>query len=212
MAVVARASETSTGFLNMDLDWKDLAQTVIGLGAPMLGTALGGPLGGLAGKILADAIGAATATPSAVSDAIAQRGPDSAFAMEAALKAESEWQRALAEIGKAQVSEVGQTQRAEIASGDPLQRWWRPLYALELSLVECPGFALVLLHAIWTGHDAGINGLANLSGLLMTYFGARFGVLGVYVSGRTREKEAHLNGELVPGMVNKMVKALVKKK
>jgi hypothetical protein len=196
----------------MDLDWKDLAQTVIGLGAPMLGTALGGPLGGLAGKILADAIGASVATPSAVNDAITERGPTSAFAMEAALKAESEWQRALAEIGKAQVSEIGQTQRAEIASGDPLQRWWRPLYALELSLVECPAFALVLLHAIWTGHDAGINGLANLSGLLMTYFGARFGVLGVYVSGRSREKEAHLTGEFAPGVVNKMVKALVKKK
>ncbi len=196
----------------MNLDWRDLAQTVIGLGAPMLGTALGGPLGGLAGKILADAIGAPAATPSAVNDAIAERGPNSAFAMDAALKAESEWQRALAEIGKAQVSEVGQTQRAEIASGDLLQRWWRPLYALELSLVECPGFALVLLHAIWTGHDAGINGLANLSGLLMTYFGARFGVLGVYVSGRTREKETRLTGELAPGVVNRVVKALVKKK
>lgn len=196
----------------MDLDWKDLAQTVIGLGAPMLGTALGGPLGGLAGKILADAIGAPAATPSAVNDVIAERGPNSAFAMEAALKAESEWHHALAEIGKAQVSEIGQTQRAEIASGDCLQRWWRPLYALELSLVECPGFALVLLHAIWTGHDAGINGFANLSGLLMTYFGARFGVLGVYVSGRTREKEAHRTGESAPGVVNTVVKALVKKK
>lgn len=84
--------------------------------------------------------------------------------------------------------------------------------AVELSLVECPGFALVLLHAIWTGHDAGINGLANLSGLLMTYFGARFGVLGVYVSGRTREKETRLTGELAPGVVNRVVKALVKKK
>lgn len=196
----------------MNLDWRDLAQTVIGLGAPMLGTALGGPLGGLAGKILADAIGAPAATPSAVNDTIVERGPHSAFAMDAALKAESEWKRALAEIGKAQVSEVGQTQRAEIASGDLLQRWWRPLYALELSLVECPGFALVLLHAIWTGHDAGINGLANLSGLLMTYFGARFGVLGVYVSGRTREKETRLTGELAPGVVNRVVKALVKKK
>jgi hypothetical protein len=196
----------------MDLDWKDLAQTVIGLGAPMLGTALGGPLGGLAGKILADAIGASSATPSAVNDAIAERGANSAFAMEAALKAESEWHGALAAIGKAQVAEIGQTQRAEIASGDPLQRWWRPLYALELSLIECPAFALVLLHAIWTGHDAGINGLANLSGLLMTYFGARFGVLGVYVSGRTREKAAHLTGEFAQGTVAKMVKTLVKKK
>ena len=196
----------------MNLDWKDLAQTVIGLGAPMLGTALGGPLGGLAGKILADAIGASAATPEAVNDAIAERGPGSTFAMEAALKAENEWQRALAEIGKAQVSEVGQTQRAEIVSEDRLQRWWRPLYALELSLLECPAFALTLLHALWSGHDVGINGFASLSGLLVAYFGARFGVLGVYVTGRTREKEANATGELAQGAVTKMVKALVKKK
>ena len=42
---------------DMKLDWKDLAQTVIGLGAPSLGMALGRPLGGVAGKILADALG-----------------------------------------------------------------------------------------------------------------------------------------------------------
>ena len=86
------------------------------------------------------------------------------------------------------MAEVGATQRAEIASDDPLQRWWRPIYALELSLVECPAFALTLLHALWIGHDAGINGFANLSALLMAYFGARFGVLGVYVTGRTQGK------------------------
>jgi hypothetical protein len=196
----------------MDLDWKDLAQTVIGLGAPMLGTALGGPLGGLAGKILADAIGASAATPAAVNETIAERGPNSTFMMEAALKAESEWHHALAEIGKAQVSEVGQTQRAEIASSGRIQRWWRPLYALELSLIECPAFALTLLHALWRGHEAGISGFVSLSGLLMAYFGARFGVLGVYVTGRTREKEAFATGELAQGPVTKIVKALVNKK
>ena len=45
-----------------------------------------------------------------------------------------------------------------------------------------------------------------------TYFGARFGVLGVYVTGRTREKEALATGELAQGPVARMVKALVKKK
>jgi hypothetical protein len=198
--------------MTMDFDWKDLTQTVIALGAPALGSALGGPLGGLAGKILADAIGAAEPTAGAVKQAIDERGRNSDVLMEAALKAESEWQRALVEIGKAQVAEVGQTQRAEIASEDRLQRWWRPLYALELSLIECPAFAATLLHALWKGHEAGITGFVSLSGLLIAYFGARFGVLGVYVSGRTREKEALATGELAQGSVAKMVKALVKKK
>jgi hypothetical protein len=83
----------------------------------------------------------------------------------------------------------------------PLQRIWRPIYALELSLLECPGFALTLLHALWTGHDAGINGFVNLSALLMRYFGARFGVLGIYVTGRAREKQASATGEVPPTLV-----------
>lgn len=99
----------------------------------------------------------------------------------------------------------------EIGAEDKLQRWWRPLYALELSLLECPAFALTLLHALWLGHEAGINGFANLSALLMTYFGARFGVLGVYVTGRTREKQTSVTGELSPSIVAAVLKTVKKK-
>jgi hypothetical protein len=54
--------------------------------------------------------------------------------------------------------------------------------------------------------------LANLSGLLMTYFGARFGVLGVYVSGRTREKQTALTGEGMPSIVGSVLKAVTRKR
>jgi len=189
------------------MNWNDLSKTVIGLGAPILGTALGGPLGGVAGKLLADALGASP-TPDAVQTAIAERSADSTFAAEAAQKAEAAWANAVADIGRAQLAETGATMRAEASSGDVLQRWWRPLYALELSLVECPAFALTLLHALWTGHAAGINGFATLSGLLTAYFGARFGVLGVYVTGRTREKQAMATGEAAPGFIGEVVKAV----
>jgi hypothetical protein len=197
------------------MDWSDLVKQVIGLGAPLLGTALGGPLGGAAGKILADALGATEPTPAAVSDALAKAQADPAATVQAARAArdaEANWLVALAEVGKAQVSEVGQTMRAEAASGDPLQRWWRPLYALELTLLECPAFAVVLGHGLWDGKAEIINGLANLSGLIMTYMAARFGVLGVYVSGRSREKEAALTGEAVPSIVGAAVKAIAKRK
>jgi hypothetical protein len=185
---------------------------VIGLGAPTLGLALGGPLGAAAGKILADAVGAAASTPADVQATIIERSADAASVAEAARRAESEWLAALAEIGKAQVAEVGATQRAEIASEDMLQRCWRPIYAMELSLLECPAFVLTLLHALWFGHEAGINGFATLSGLLIAYFGARFGVLGVYVTGRSREKQACATGQVAPSVVDAIVKALVKKK
>jgi hypothetical protein len=194
------------------MDWGDLAGRVIGLGAPVLGGALGGPLGAAAGRFLAEALGATAATPESVSSALVERSADSTFAAEAAQRAEAEWLAALAAVGKAQVTEVGQTQRAEIGSEDLLQRWWRPVYALELSLLECPAFALTLLHALWLGHETGINGFANLSALLMTYFGARFGVLGVYVTGRTREKQAATTGALTPSLIEQAVRAAVKKK
>jgi phage portal protein BeeE len=84
--------------------------------------------------------------------------------------------------------------------------------AVELALLECPAFTLTLLHALWIGHDAGINGFANLSALLMTYFGARFGVLGVYVSGRTREKQAGATGDLPPTVIGQLLKALAPNK
>ena len=194
------------------MDWTTVAAKVVSLGAPMLGSALGGPLGGIAGKVLADAFGAAAATPEAVHAAISDKAADLKLAAEAAQKAESEWMSALADIGKAQVGEIGETMRAEAVSGDAPQRWWRPLYALELSLIECPAFAVTLLHALWVGHEAGINGLASLSGLLMTYFGARFGVLGVYVSGRTREKQTALSGEGTPSVLSTVLKAVAHKR
>jgi len=191
------------------MDWSALVKTVIGLGAPLLGQALGGPLGESAGRLLAQALGAQP-TPAAVSSAIATSDP--ALAATAAAQAEAQWAATLAQIAKSQVEQVGATQRAEAASGDLLQRWWRPLYALELSLIECPAFAFTMLRALWLGFEPGINGFATLSALLMTYFGARFGVLGVYVTGRTREKQAAATGLPTPSVVDQVVKAVIPKK
>jgi hypothetical protein len=38
---------------------------------------------------------------------------------------------------------------------------------------------VVLFHALWAGEPQAVNGFANLSGLIMAYMAARFGVLGV---------------------------------
>jgi len=172
------------------MDWKDIAEKVVGLGAPILGEALGGPFGAAAGKILAGALGA-DVSPSAVNDALSKTDPvAAAVAASSARQAEAQWLAALAETGKEQVREVGATMRAEAASEDRLQKWWRPIYALELTLFECPGFGVVLFHALWLGEPQAVNGFANLSGLIMAYMAARFGVLGVYVAGRSKEKRA----------------------
>ena len=51
------------------MNWGDLGKTLLSLGLPSLGTALLGPLGGTAGKVIADALGV-PATPAAVSAAL----------------------------------------------------------------------------------------------------------------------------------------------
>jgi len=193
-------------------DWTEIAARVAALGAPLIGAALGGPLGGAAGQVLASAL-TSEPTPQAVGKALDAVQADDAGTRAALAQADAEWMRTLAEIGRAQVVQVGETMRAETVSGDVLQRWWRPLYALELTLLECPAFALALGHALWDGAPARINGFAELSGLLMTYLAARFGVLGVYVTGRSREKCAAKGGAksgTAGGVVGSIVKAVTK--
>jgi hypothetical protein len=192
----------------MTMEWGDLARQVIGLGAPVLGTALGGPLGGVAGEILAKAIGSAVATPAAVQAQLPAVDPARLA------EAEAQWSemiQAEAETQRVAISETQATIRAEIASSDPVQKWWRPAYAFELT-VECAALWAVLMHEFWTGDIQTINALVNATALLVTYWGFRFGVLGVYISGRTREKVSAATGQDAPGMIERVVKAVVKKK
>jgi hypothetical protein len=190
------------------MEWGDLAKQVISLGAPMLGTALGGPLGGVAGEILAKAVGSVTITPAAVQTALPAADPTKLA------EAETQWAemiRAEAETQRTAIAETQATIRAEIASSDPVQRWWRPAYAFELTL-ECAALWIVLVHEFWTGDIATINALVGATTLLVAYWGFRFGVLGVYVSGRTREKVSAATGQDAPGGIEKLIKAVVKKK
>lgn len=195
------------------MDWSDLAKQVVGLGAPILGTALGGPLGGAAGRILAEAVGATDVTPEAVGKALTTSSEGQIS------QAENTWAeavRAEAEAVRGSVAETQATIRAELGSEDALQRWWRPLYALELTF-ECAALWTVLVHEFWTGDMTAINALIGATGLLVSYWGFRFGVLGVYMSGRTREKVCAATGQTDPGPFGKgvlgsLVTAVVKKK
>lgn len=190
------------------MDWGDLAKQVIALGAPLIGTALGGPLGGAAGQILATTLGAAAPTPDAVKAALPAAAPGKLE------EAEARWVetiRAEAETQRVAITETQATIRAEIASNDPLQRWWRPLYAFELTF-ECAALWIVLVHEFWTGDVATIDAMIGASALFVAYWGFRFGVLGVYVSGRTREKVCAATGQNAPGVLEKLAKAVVGKK
>lgn len=203
------------------MNWQDLAGPLIKLGAPTIGTALGGPLGGMIGGAVGNILGSVLgvpATPEAVGRAIkdtpAAELQDKLAAAEADAQAKYP---ALAEIAKAEAeaqaktaAETQLTMRAEMASGDPLQRWWRPLYALELT-VECAALAIVIIRDLWGGDTTVLTVATQATALLLGYWGLRFGVLGVYVQGRSREKEATITGQLAPSVVEQIIKAVRKR-
>ena len=76
----AKTRRAMSSVREAEMDWSDLAKTVIALGAPVIGQALAGPLGAAAGHLLAQALGVSEATPPAVNAAIAAASPDAAAA------------------------------------------------------------------------------------------------------------------------------------
>lgn len=65
------------------MDWK----TVVGKVAPMLGAALGGPLGGAAVGVIADALGLNESTESAIKTALSGTTPEQLLALKSAEQA-----------------------------------------------------------------------------------------------------------------------------
>ena len=116
--------------------WKDIVKTV----APVLGTALGGPLGGMATKVIASAVlgeGGAQASVKEVAEAIASGGPE---VLQRLKQAEHDFAIKMEELG-IRAEEIAAQDRAsardrEIRTGDKTTR--------NLAYITLFGFFLVL--------------------------------------------------------------------
>ena len=76
----------------MDFDWKSIVKTV----APVLGTALGGPMGGLAARTIAGAVlGDETASEDQIAQAVAAASPEQLLALK---KADQDFQLRMKEL------------------------------------------------------------------------------------------------------------------
>lgn len=180
------------------MDWSSIASKIIGMGLPILGTALLGPLGGTAAQLIAKALGLSDCTPIAIDTALSG---DSAVAVQKLQSAQAEYVamvQAEATVAGVQLHEVADTIQAELRSVTQLggrmgkfltflQVSWRPVFAYE-TIGECSGLAVIAAHEIWTGDFATLNAMMQFSGFLQFYFGLKFAMLGVYSWGRTREK------------------------
>lgn len=128
------------------MNWKDLAKQLANLGLPILGAAIGGPAGAIAGKGLAAALGlGANATPEQTATALGNLSGDQLVALKA-LDAQMEKDKlehdaAVRKNESEDVAQVNQTMREEGKSEHWLQWSWRPLNGYSLAIGS---FALVL--------------------------------------------------------------------
>lgn len=200
------------------MDWKDLGGALIKAGAPIVGTALGGPLGGMVGNavgsILANALGVEP-TPEAVNNAVVNGDP--AVVGPALTAAQSEviakWEtiRAIshdmAEVDQANIAQVNETIRAETAAG--VSWWhWRHLIgymALVWFAAPIPAFARLTFQ-----YDAGAAAqLTALIGACVPLYGFIAGLLGYVAQDTTRLKGIAMTGQPAPGVASTIVKAVV---
>jgi len=101
-----------------------------------------------------------------------------------ALDRQDEW---LA-LWRTQVEDVNQTMRAEHAAKSALSRVWRPVFGLGFTGVYVL-LGISFAASILTSADP-LNGLVQISGLIMAYVGSGAAVLGVQVWSRGEEKKA----------------------
>ena len=166
------------------MDWGDLAETATKIGAPLIGTVLGGPAGAKVGSMVA-ALLDSDDDPDAVMKALQGDGAADKIKV---LEAENAAQlRTLSLEGEIRnISEVNRTMRQEINSKHWYIRNARPtaLYGATLScifLVLIAGFVLLF--------DAGkISALATLFQYVMVPVTALCAIGGVYVGKRSADK------------------------
>lgn len=128
------------------MNWQDLARTAAKLGLPTLGGALAGPAGAVAGKAIADALGA-DANPEAVREALAA-DPDAVIRLrqvEAEMQAEqNRHEEQLATI------QVGDIQSARASTKDDTMRRWLAAPILVIPIL------LIVLYACFPGLDTSV--------------------------------------------------------
>lgn len=199
----------------MTFDWSSIAKQIIGLGLPVLGTALGGPLGAAAAAIIAKWLGLpTTATPMDINNALNSNPND--VLIQKLKSAEAEYIAAVqaeADVAQVELEQTGATTRAELTAAGllggklgrfivALQASWRPVFAYQ-TIVECTVMGFVASYEILTSDVAILGAVLQYQGVIIAYWSMKFGLLGVYSWGRTREKLADAGGILLEAIKKK---------
>lgn len=198
----------------------DIGKKILGLGLPLLGDGLIGPLGGILGSLVGHALGlGGKATPSQISAAI-DADPQSAKIKLQEL--ENQHAESMAKIAALQVqaTQTGQTMRVEYGSSDPFVRHWRPMWGY-VTAYAWAGEALAIVGGIAGGVTAALMGQTKAAqvvlgsmpiiiGSMAALWSIALAVLGVNIVQRSKDKALQSGHTPEPGLIASFLNKIVK--
>lgn len=178
------------------MNWSDLKET-IGGAAPLVGTLLGGPAGGVVGGLVAKALGV-EASPGAVAQAL-QADPEAALKLRTLeLTHEAEMERLLVQQAgnelaaeTARIESVNATMRAEAASDKWWVSAWRPFWGFTSAVAFFVAVVFIFVlawQAIWNRDAEVWNAIPELVSALSMLFAIPGAILGIASWHRGRER------------------------
>lgn len=120
------------------MDWK----AIVGAVAPWIGTALGGPLGGMAVEAAANALGISDKTTNAVKQALAGATPDQMLALK---KADQDFALQMQTLGFKQISDLEAIAAGDRRDAREMQKTTRSPIPAVLSVLVTLGYFGVLV-------------------------------------------------------------------
>lgn len=201
------------------MDWGELGKKIAGIGAPLLGGAIGGPGGAAIGGMVAEAFGLSTDDPTEIAQAI-ERDPQAAVKLQ---QIQSDERVRLREIASKQAiaqidaeteqhRTVNETMRAELQAGSGYRAGWRPMFgyimAFNMAVISLAFAAAIgaIIYEPTNGKNIS-DGFAAMLGSFVTIFSIGLGVLGVQVHKRSKDKELAA-GVSKPGVLQRIGSAL----
>lgn len=120
------------------MDWKAIVSTV----APWIGTALGGPLGGMAVAAVADALGLSEKTTDAIKTAISGATPEQMLALK---QADQAFALRMQELGFKQINDLEKIAADDRKSARDMQMETRSFIPSLLSIMVTAGYFGILI-------------------------------------------------------------------
>lgn len=180
------------------MSWSSIKEAVSPF-APLLGKALAltGPVGAVAGGLLANALGV-DETPEAVAQAI-QADPNAVLRIkEVELNNAAQLQRSIIEAETTRLTEINKTMRAEYSADGWYKTGWRPMIGYVLAF----GFGGILAGLVYSlfKHPENAGEIVSNATVIITTMCA---VLGISVRERSKDKAAAM-GQTRNGILDKL--------